>query len=108
MNIGIYIYDNAEVLDFSGPFEVFNTTKRVAANDWNLFFIAETEATIGARGNFLVTPHYSINNHPQLDLLIIAGGIHTQELKKANVIQWIATVADSTPQINSVYTWFPN
>ncbi|EGR0495225.1 DJ-1/PfpI family protein, partial [Vibrio cholerae] len=22
MNIGIYIYDEAEVLDFSGPFEV--------------------------------------------------------------------------------------
>ncbi|MBJ6907345.1 DJ-1/PfpI family protein, partial [Vibrio cholerae] len=27
MNIGIYIYDEAEVLDFSGPFEVFSTAK---------------------------------------------------------------------------------
>ena len=25
MNIGIYIYDQAEVLDFAGPFEVFST-----------------------------------------------------------------------------------
>ncbi|KAB7661284.1 DJ-1/PfpI family protein, partial [Plesiomonas shigelloides] len=25
MNIGIYIYDGAEVLDFAGPFEVFST-----------------------------------------------------------------------------------
>ncbi|MCO7025264.1 DJ-1/PfpI family protein, partial [Vibrio paracholerae] len=29
MNIGIYIYDEAEVLDFSGPFEVFSTAKRL-------------------------------------------------------------------------------
>lgn len=29
MNIGIYIYENAEVLDFSGPFEVFSTAKRL-------------------------------------------------------------------------------
>lgn len=30
MNIGIYIYDDAEVLDFSGPFEVFSAAKRLA------------------------------------------------------------------------------
>ncbi|MFT4610075.1 MAG: putative intracellular protease/amidase [Cellvibrionaceae bacterium] len=29
MNIGIYIYDNAEVLDFSGPFEVLSTASRL-------------------------------------------------------------------------------
>ena len=29
MNIGIYIYDDAEVLYFSGPFEVFSTAKRI-------------------------------------------------------------------------------
>ena len=29
LNIGIYIYKNAEVLDFSGPFEVFSTANRL-------------------------------------------------------------------------------
>ncbi len=28
MNVGIYIYDEAEVLDFSGPFEVFSVASR--------------------------------------------------------------------------------
>lgn len=32
MNIGIYIYDQAEVLDFAGPFEVFSTASRVCAD----------------------------------------------------------------------------
>ena len=30
MNVGIYIYNQAEVLDFSGPFEVFATTQELA------------------------------------------------------------------------------
>jgi hypothetical protein len=31
VNTGIYIYNQAEVLDFSGPFEVFSTASRVCA-----------------------------------------------------------------------------
>lgn len=34
VNIAIYLYDNSEVLDFSGPFEVFSTASRLAA-EWN-------------------------------------------------------------------------
>ena len=30
INVAIYIYDDAEVLDFSGPFEVFTTAARIA------------------------------------------------------------------------------
>lgn len=33
MNIGIYIYDQAEVFDFSGPFEVFSTASRLCKDE---------------------------------------------------------------------------
>ena len=72
MNIGIYIYDNAEVLDFSGPFEVFTTAKRVARNDWDVFLVAASDSVVNARGNFLVNPHYTIDNHPDIDVLVVA------------------------------------
>jgi len=36
MNIGIYIYDEAEVLDFAGPFEVFSTANRFGQNHWQV------------------------------------------------------------------------
>lgn len=104
MNIGIYIYDDAEVLDFSGPFEVFSTAKRLAGNDWNVFFIAETAAQVKARGNFLVNAHHTVDNHPDLDVLVVVGGVHTEEVKKPNVIQWISTVAAPTPTVASVCT----
>ncbi len=37
MYIGNYIYEKAEVLFFSGRFEVFSTAKRLGAESWNVF-----------------------------------------------------------------------
>lgn len=50
MNIGIYIYDQAEVLDFSGPFEVFTTASRVSDEDepFSVFLIAEKDGPVTA------------------------------------------------------------
>ncbi|WP_039918282.1 DJ-1/PfpI family protein [Cellvibrio mixtus] len=91
MNVGIYIYDNAEVLDFSGPFEVFSTAARVAKNPdlFRVYLIGETGATVVARAGFKVLPDYSIHNHPVLDLLVVVGGVHTGEMEKDNVMAWL-------------------
>ena len=104
MNLGIYIYDNAEVLDFSGPFEVFSTAKRLFNTPWNVQLIGETGQVIQARGGFRVCPDFSIHNHPRLDLLIVVGGVHNLEVKKKPVIQWIANIAPITPRVVSVCT----
>ena len=106
MNIGIYIYDEAEVLDFSGPFEVFSTAARIAsANDlFNVFLVSETGEMVSARGNFIVQPHYSFSNHPEIDLLMIAGGDHTEELAKHRVLGWIKEQSDSAELVASVCT----
>ncbi|MDJ0622330.1 MAG: DJ-1/PfpI family protein [Desulfocapsaceae bacterium] len=104
MNIGIYIYDNAEVLDFAGPFEVFSTAERLAAIGWNVFLVSENSEIVRARGNFCIRPHYSYENHPKIDVLIVVGGIHTAEVEKPNVIQWIAEVSKDTIKTASVCT----
>ncbi len=104
MNIGIYIYDGAEVLDFSGPFEVFSTAKRLDANDWNVFLIAESLDPVSARGDFKVTPHHTIQNHPKIDLLMVAGGIHTDEMGKPQIIEWIRSVDQHAQHVTSVCT----
>ena len=104
MNIGIYIYENAEVLDFSGPFEVFSTAKRLAQASWNIFLIGEADNIIKTRGGFRVLPDYTIQNHPQLDLLMVVGGIHNDEVRKKTIINWIATTAPKVPMVVSVCT----
>jgi transcriptional regulator GlxA family with amidase domain len=106
MNIGIYIYDNAEVLDFSGPFEVFSTASRFlkAEEKFNVFLIAESKSPVDARGGYSVNPHYGFDDHPEIDVFIVVGGVHTEELKKPSVINWVADVAGRCQLVASVCT----
>ncbi len=84
MNVGIYIYDNAEVLDFSGPFEVFSTAARVNGTPdlFSAYLIGETGRSVTARAGFKVIPDYSIHKQPALDLLVVVGGVHSGEMEK--------------------------
>jgi len=104
MNIGIYIYDQAEVLDFSGPFEVFSVANRLAKLGWSIWLIGVSENLIEARGAFKVMPHYSIQNVPALDLLIVVGGVHLEEVHKREVIDWITETAEKVQVAASICT----
>ena len=111
MNVGIYIYNEVEVLDFAGPYEVFTTAARVRAKQepnavklFEVFLIAEREGEVHARANFQVKPHYTIQNHPEVDVLVVPGGVHTAELEKPRVIEWIAGLAPKTNLTASVCT----
>ena len=111
MNVGIYVYDEAEVLDFAGPYEVFTTAARVKARQkpevekiFEVFLVAEKEGPIHARANFTVQPHFTFRDHPSLDVLIIQGGVHIHELEKPNVVEWIANHSPQTKLTASVCT----
>lgn len=106
MNIGIYIYENAEVLDFSGPFEVFSTASRFLEDKdkFNVYLIAEENKPTKARGGFTVFPTYSFADCPALDVLVVVGGVHTEELKKDNVISWIKEQSKKVKLTASVCT----
>jgi transcriptional regulator GlxA family with amidase domain len=106
MNIGIYIYDQAEVLDFSGPFEVFSTSSRInrSGGPFSVFLVGETGATVTARGGFSVNPTFGFHDHPHIDLLIVAGGVYTEEIKKIKVLNWVASTAKKAKLVASVCT----
>ncbi|WP_413699079.1 DJ-1/PfpI family protein [Psychromonas sp. KJ10-10] len=104
MNFGIYIYKNAEVLDFSGPFEVLSTANRLGNKDWNIFLVSENQGVTQARGGYPINSHFSFEDHPEIDVLIVVGGIHTEEVKKSNVTTWVAKVAENSMKVASVCT----
>ncbi len=96
INTGIFIYNEVEVLDFAGPFEVFTTASRVKSRQtkqaqpfFTVFTIGEKKEMIKARGGLAITPAYDVKDHPAIDLLIIPGGIVTDELEKPQIIDWI-------------------
>ncbi|MCG8524759.1 MAG: DJ-1/PfpI family protein [Opitutales bacterium] len=105
-NIGIYVYNQAEVLDFSGPFEVFSTASRVCDNGepFEVFLIGQIGETVVARAGYRVIPDYGFHNHPEIDLLIVVGGMHTDEMNKTEVIEWIASQSKKAKMVASVCT----
>ena len=111
MNIGIYIYEDVEVLDFAGPYEVFTTAARLVARqqpDTPLLFqpllIADVRRSVRARGDFQVQAHYGIHDHPALEVLLIPGGVHTAEISRPEIIEWIRATAPNTCITASVCT----
>lgn len=106
MNIGIFIYENAEVLDFSGPFEVFSTANRLSESEekFEVFLVAEDTNPVNARGGYSVNPSYGFSDHPEIDILMVVGGVHTEELKKTRVIDWVLKVSKNAQIVASVCT----
>ena len=110
-NVGIYIFDEIEVLDLGGPFEVFSTASRMktrlqtgAEKLFEVFTIADTMRTIRARGGLRFQSDFDIANHPAIDIFIVPGGVVTTELKRDSIIEWIAQTAARSSLTASVCT----
>ncbi|CAL2082846.1 cyclohexyl-isocyanide hydratase [Tenacibaculum sp. 190524A05c] len=91
-NVGIFIFDDAEVLDFAGPFEVFSVTSELNNFElFDVFTVAKTKQPIRAVNGLSVNPTYDFTDCPKVDILILAGGNGTnQAITDSDIIQWIA------------------
>jgi transcriptional regulator GlxA family with amidase domain len=49
-------------------------------------------------------PSYGFDNHPTFDVLIVVGGVHTEEMHKPNVTDWISQQAQKAKLVASVCT----
>jgi len=97
-NVGILVFDDVEVLDFAGPFEVFSVTSQL--NDFKpfqVFTLSQSIMPIRAVNGLKVVPDYSIDDHPVIDILILSGGQGTRKLLTDNrFLQWIQKVHATT------------
>ncbi|PEA23772.1 AraC family transcriptional regulator [Bacillus cereus] len=90
-NVGIFLFNEVEVLDFAGPFEVFSVTTTNGEQPFTVHTASQDGEMIMARNGLKVQPDYSIENLPPVDILIIPGGlgIRENEVKNKIVINWI-------------------
>lgn len=98
--IGILLYPDAEVLDFTGPYEVFTCATRVArlrdpqaSAPFDVCTIAATREPVRARAGLSVLPDHALDGHGPLDVLLVPGGVVDRELGHAAVIDWIAATS---------------
>lgn len=103
-HFGIFLFDDMELMDFAGPYEVF-TAVNLAREEMlcRVYTISETGSTIKTINGLQVLSDFSIDNCPQHDILIIPGGNGTRELvDNYSVIQWIKESAEKSEIIFSV------
>lgn len=74
-NIAIVLFDQVEVLDFAGPFEVFSVcgANGESPGYFNVYTVAET-SPIAARNGLVVVPQYLLQHCPKPDIFLIPGG----------------------------------
>jgi len=108
--VGILIFDDVEVLDFAGPFEVFASARPIDNGSglerlFRPLILAEEQRMITCRGGLLVQPHHTIADHPPLDVIVIPGGQGTRrERLNAPVLDWIVAQDQRTEVTTSVCT----
>jgi transcriptional regulator GlxA family with amidase domain len=105
-NTAILLFDDVEVLDFAGPFEVFSVTDELAQRArFATFTVAEKPGTVVARNGLKLVPDYTLENAPAAHVLVIPGGYGTRALlKKPSLIEWVRRQAKTAEVIVSVCT----
>lgn len=114
INVCILLFDDVEVLDFSGPFEVFSRTRTVPgiearrsddAAPFHVFTVAKTRDPVTAVGGLTVVPAYGFADAPHIDLLLVPGGFGTRALiEDAETLDWVKRVAAGARLTTSVCT----
>lgn len=111
LNVGILVFDEVEVLDFAGPYEVFTTASRVQARrqpqqaaPFAVRCIARDAAPVRARAGMRVLPDADFATAPASDLLIVPGGVVDGALACARTLDWIAASAATAGTVASVCT----
>jgi transcriptional regulator GlxA family with amidase domain len=108
-SIGIYVYDNVEVLDVTGPYEVFTCATRVSAKTkpdappFRVRTVGRTSALLRARAGLTVFPEADFGG-ADIDLLIVPGGVIDAELARPDVTAWIARVARDCELVAAIGT----
>lgn len=109
MQVNIALFNDIEVLDFAGPFEVFTTASRVFAraqpHEPAPFSVATVAAgPVSARAGLQVTPSHSFSNAPIADLLIVPGGDVREALQDTALLNWLGDQASRADVVASVCT----
>jgi transcriptional regulator GlxA family with amidase domain len=109
--VGIVLFEDIEVLDFCGPFEVFSVTRlneekrREEPSPFEVWLVAEHPGPVTTTGNMKVLPHYTFENCPPIDILVVPGGWGTRkELNNAVMLEWLRTRAAEVETLTSVCT----
>ncbi len=102
--VGILLFDDAEELDWAGPWEVF-TMAALGKDEVAVVSVAETPEPVRCAKGLRVLPDHDFAGCPELDLVLVPGGQGTRrEVDNRTLTDWLAKAAAPCTWITSVCT----
>jgi transcriptional regulator GlxA family with amidase domain len=102
---GLPIFDGAEELDFTGPWEVFTASRMLRDNADTVVLLAEGLGPVRCNKGMWVLPDHTLDDHPPLDVLLVPGGNGTRrEVSNPVITGWIRKVSATAAWTTSVCT----
>jgi transcriptional regulator GlxA family with amidase domain len=102
--IGILLFDDAEELDFVGPWEVFTMATADLA-EARVVTIAERAGPLRCAKGLRVLPDHDFAGAPGLDAVLVPGGQGTRrEAENPVLLDWLAKAASRCQWVASVCT----
>ena len=100
--VAFLIADGAVVIDFCGPWEVFQDVNIPGRNEmpFRLYTVAETKKTIRTSGGMQIVPDYTIAAAPAPKVIVIPA----QRAPSSAVLEWIKKSSKTTDVTMSVCT----
>ncbi|MEU4766544.1 DJ-1/PfpI family protein [Actinosynnema sp. NPDC023794] len=108
--VGLLLFDEVEVLDAGGPFEVFSVANRVAVRRGSVApFEVVTIGVAGggpvrARGGLRMTPDVALADAPACDVVLVPGGVVDEVEAMPEVAAWLRRARRYAEVIASVCT----
>ncbi|MEG8280203.1 DJ-1/PfpI family protein [Streptomyces sp. AHA2] len=103
---GLLVFEDAEELDFVGPWEVFTVSARLRGDADRAVLVAEHSGPVRCNKGLRVLPDHTLDDHPPLDVLHVPGGRGAREVQVNNpvVTDWIAGTAARVAWVHGVCT----
>lgn len=102
--VGIVLFEDAEELDWAGPWEVF-TMAAADRDDLTVVTIAQTAEPVRCAKGLRVLPDRTFEDSPRLDLVLVPGGQGIRvQLKNEILLGWLRRVAPQCQWVTSVCT----
>jgi len=93
--LGIYIFKDAEIVDFAAPYGVFSVARRFDP-ELDAFLVADAMRPVQAQAGFTVVPNYSFTDRPAMDAFLIPGGFGTrQEMHNRSLHEFIRSLPNT-------------
>lgn len=105
--VGILLFDDVEVLDFAGPYEVCSGTLDENGATYTTVVTVGTAEQVRCRGGLRVSVDHTLDECPPLDALIVPGGPSADDRtpeQDRSILPFLRERAPTTETVASVCT----